>query len=52
MARSYSVICQHSDPYRRVDNTQLWNSFSLVLMLYCDDLQTAFRLLTAFLALL
>ena len=37
---------------RRGDNTQLWFSFSLVLMLYYDELQTAFRLLKAFLTLL
>ena len=50
LARSCSIIRQHSDPYRRIDDTQLWQSFSL--MLYCDSLQTAFRLLKAFLALL
>ena len=33
-ARLCLVICQHSDLYRRVDNTQLWWSFSFVLMLY------------------
>ena len=52
LARTCSVICQHSDPCRGVDNLQLWWSFSVVLMLYCDDLHTAFRLLKAFLALL
>ena len=31
LARSCSVIRQHTDPYRRVDNTQLCWSFSLVL---------------------
>ena len=52
LARTCSVICQHSDPCRGVDNLQLWWSISVVLMLYCDDLHTAFRLLKAFLALL
>ena len=39
-ARSPSDILQHSEPYIRVDRTQLWYSFSLVLVLYCWDLHT------------
>ena len=37
---SHSVILQHSEPYSRVDITQLWQMFSLVLVLYWEDLHT------------
>jgi len=42
LVRSTSVILQHSEPYRSVDTTQLWYSFSLVLVLYWVDLQILF----------
>ena len=50
--RSHSVILQHSEPYSRVESTQLWYSLSLVLVVYLDDHQTLFIILNAFLALL
>ena len=49
--RSFSVILQHSDPYNRVDSTQLWYSLSLVCLLYCDDFHTLLSDLKIFLAL-
>ena len=48
---SFSVILQHSDPYSRVDSTQLWYSFILVVLLYYDDFHTLFSVLNTFLAL-
>ena len=36
LLRSLSVILQHSEPYSRVESTQLWYSLSLVLVLYWD----------------
>ena len=52
LLRSLSVILKHSEPYSRVEITQLWYSLSLVLVLYWDDFQTLFIILNAFLALL
>ena len=37
---SHYVILKHSEPYSRLESTQLWYSLSLVLVLYWDDLQT------------
>ena len=50
--KSLSVILQHSELYRRVESLQLCYSFSLVLVLYWDDLHTLFSIRKAFLALL
>ena len=52
LLRSLAVILQPSEPYNRVESTQVWNSFSLVFVLYCLDLQTLLCILKAFLALL
>ena len=52
LLRSLSVILQHSEPYNKVEITQLWYSLNLSLMLYWDDFQTLFNILNAFLALL
>lgn len=52
LSRSSLVIRQHSDAYRRVEKTQLWYSFSLVLILYCCDFQMLLSMLKAYLALL
>ena len=52
LLRSLSVILQHSEPYSRVEITQLWYSLRLVLVLYWDDFQMLLIILNAFLALL
>ena len=48
---SFSVICQHSDPYSRVERTQLWYNFNFVCVLYFCDFHTGLSILKAFLAL-
>ena len=50
--RSLEVILQHSEPYSKVESTQLEYSFSLVSMLYSDYVHTMFSILKAFVALL
>ena len=51
LLRSLSVNLQHSEPYSRVESTQLWYSLSLVLVLYWDDFHSLFSILKVFLAL-
>ena len=50
--RSLAVILQHSEPYSKVESTQLEYSLSLVSVLYWDDFHMLFSILKAFLALL
>lgn len=51
LERSVSVILQLPDPYKCVDTTELLESFSLVLVLYCADLRMLFMSLNTHLAL-
>ena len=44
-------MCQHSDPYSRVQRTQLLYNFNFVCVLYCCDFHTGLSILKAFLAL-
>ena len=49
------VACSHppaSEPYSKVESTQLEYSLSLVSVLYWDDFHALFSILKAFLALL
>ena len=48
---SFSVMRQHSDPYSRVERTQLLYNFNFVCVLYCCDFHTGLSILKAFLAL-
>ena len=48
---SFSVMRQHSDPYNRVERTQLLYNFNFVCVLYCCNFHTGLSILKAFLAL-
>ena len=48
---SFSVMRQHSDPYRRVERAQLLYNFNFVCVLYCCDFHTGLSILKASLAL-
>ena len=44
---SSSVVRQHSDPYNRVERTQLLYNFNFVCVLYCCDFHTGHSILKA-----
>ena len=48
---SFYVKPQHSDPYSRVERTQLLYNFIFVCVLHCCDFHTGLSILKAFLAL-
>lgn len=50
LLRSFSVILQHSEPYRRIGMMQLLYSLSFVLLVYWLDFHTACKFLNAALA--
>lgn len=51
LVRPFSVICQHSDPYKRIGKMQLVYSASFVRVIYWLDFHTAYKFLDALLAL-
>ena len=47
LMESHFVLHKHSEPYKRVETTQLW----YVLYVHCGDFQTFFSILKVFLAM-